>query len=414
MSERRRFAMMDHVTDVWVPPYQVVLKIPEHRELTTRTLEFLMDLKRKSVFDPPSDDDGRKTKSRTASKAPLQEADQSSLACRIGREAQKAPSDGERSLNQDRRSRLCLLKTLTQELVKSVDLIRDHAGDDITNAIIELDKAFRRAKTAVSPISRPDNNSVEFTRAQGNRNSFGIPELPPILDSSLELAVFTHPGLSKDSKSTYDRLEILGDAYIELIATRLIWSRFEDLSSGQISQIRELLVKNETLSEFATLYGLDSRASIPQDLLNQPRRWTKTKGDIFEAYVAAVILSRPTHGYDVAEQWLTQLWLPRLTDTAIRRTALDAKETLAKKIMGKGVKLKYVDERSPVQLRGGMQTFYVGVYLTGWGWQNKHLGSGHGPSKAVAGDAAARQALLNEPLINSISQVKKTHELTKI
>ncbi|RHZ43349.1 ribonuclease III [Aspergillus thermomutatus] len=373
-----------------------------------------MDLKRKSVFDPPSDDNGRKTKSRAVSSAPFQKADQSSLTCRIERDAQKAPSDGECSLTRDQHSRLCLLKTLTRELVDSADLIRDHAGRDVTNAIIELDKAFRCAKTVVSPIRRPDNNSVEFTRTREKGNSFCIPELPPILDSSLELAVFTHPGVSKDSKSTYDRLEILGDAYIELIATRLIWTRFEDLSSGQISQIRELLVKNETLSEFATLYGLDGRASIPQDLLNQPKRWTKTKGDIFESYVAAVILSRPTDGYYVAEQWLTQLWLPRLTDTVIQRTALDAKETLAKKIMGKGVKLKYVDERSPLQLRGGMQTFYVGVYLTGWGWQNKHLGSGHGPSKAVAGDAAARQALLNEPLINSISQVKKTYELTKI
>jgi ribonuclease-3 len=262
-------------------------------------------------------------------------------------------------------------------------------------------------------MSRPNDSSVEIARARGNRGSLTIPELPPILDSSLELAVFTHPGLSKDSKSTYDRLEILGDAYIELIATRLIWTRFEDLPSGQISQIRENLVKNETLSEFATLYGLDGRASIPPDLLKQPRRWTKTKGDIFESYVAAVILSRPADGYHVAEKWLTQLWLPKLTDTVIQPTALDAKEALAKKIMGKGVKLKYVDERSPLLSRGGMQTFYVGVYLTGWGWQNKHLGSGHGPSKAVAGDAAARQALLNEPLINSISQVKKTYELTK-
>ncbi|KAF7115100.1 hypothetical protein CNMCM5793_001334 [Aspergillus hiratsukae] len=372
-----------------------------------------MDLKRKSVFDPPSDDSGRKTKSRAASKTPFQTADQSSLACRIEKEAQKAPSDEGCSLTRDQHSRLCLLKTLTRGLANSADLIRDHAGHDVTNAIIELDRAFRCSKIAVSPMSRSDNSSVETARARGNGGSLAIPELPPILDSSLELAVFTHPGLSKDSKSTYDRLEILGDAYIELIATRLIWTRFEDLPSGQISQIRENLVKNETLSEFATLYGLDSRASIPPDLLKQPRRWTKTKGDIFESYVAAVILSRPTDGYHVAEQWMTQLWLPKLTDIVIQPTALDAKEALAKKIMGKGVKLKYVDERSPLQLRGGIQTFYVGVYLTGWGWQNKHLGSGHGPSKAVAGDAAARQALLNEPLIDSISQVKKTYELTK-
>lgn len=381
--------------------------------LKISNLGISMVLKRKSVFDPPVDGSSRKTKSRAASKDPSQEADQSSLACCIGRDAQEAPFDGERSLTRDRRSRLRLLKSLTQELVDSIDLLRDHAGHDVTDAIIELDKAFRCAKAPLSPISRPDNKSVEFARTQENGNSLSLPELPPILDSSLELAVFTHPGLSKDSKLTYDRLEILGDAYIELIATRFIWGRYEGFSSGQISQIRELLVKNETLSEFATLYGLDNRASVPRDLLSQPRRWTKTKGDIFESYVAAVILSRPSDGYHVAERWLTQLWLPRLTDAVIPRTALDAKETLAKRIMGKGVKLKYVDERSPAQSRGGMQTFYVGVYLTGWGWQNKHLGSGHGPSKAVAGDAAARQALLNEPLISSISQKKKNHESTK-
>lgn len=239
-------------------------------------------------------------------------------------------------------------------------------------------------------------------------SSSSLPPLPQIIDEKLERAVFTHPGMSKDPKISYDRLEVLGDAYIELIATKLIWNKFQQIPSGRISQIRELLVKNETLAEYTTEYGIDKRASVPHDYSSQPKRWTKTKGDIFEAYVAAVILSH-ANGYDIAEQWLSQLWSPKLATIEESHAPSQAKEELAKKIMGKGVKLKYVDERKPTQHEGGMQTFYIGVYLTGWGWSNKHLGSGQGSNKTIAGDKAARQALENGGLIKDIVASKLMH-----
>ena len=50
------------------------------------------------------------------------------------------------------------------------------------------------------------------------------------------------------------------------------------------------------------------------------------------------------------------------------------------------------------------------MYLTGWGWDKKHLGSGEGRNKAIAGDEAARQALLNVPLIDEISATKREVE----
>jgi ribonuclease-3 len=230
------------------------------------------------------------------------------------------------------------------------------------------------------------------------------------MDEILERAVFTHPGVSSNIGATYDRLEILGDAYIELIATKLIWERFQEIPSGRISQIRELLVKNETLAGYATSYGLDSRAIVPQDYPKQPKRWTKTRGDIFEAYVAAIIISNPVDGYRVAEQWLTQLWHPRLTELGSQESTLNAKEMLARKIMGKGIKLRYIDEQPPVKQGRGMQTFFIGVYLTGWGWDNKHLGSGQGPNKTIAGNEAARQALQDEALVEEISHIKREHE----
>ncbi|KAB8072819.1 ribonuclease III domain-containing protein [Aspergillus leporis] len=281
---------------------------------------------------------------------------------------------------------------------------------DILNAASELNRALRRAKGHTSTASTSNSTfSIDHSAGTvGTRKH--LPALPPIMDEILERAVFTHPGVSSNIGATYDRLEILGDAYIELIATKLIWERFQEIPSGRISQIRELLVKNETLAGYATSYGLDSRAIVPQDYPKQPKRWTKTRGDIFEAYVAAIIISNPVDGYRVAEQWLTQLWHPRLTELGSQESTLNAKEMLARKIMGKGIKLRYIDEQPPVKQGRGMQTFFIGVYLTGWGWDNKHLGSGQGPNKTIAGNEAARQALQDEALVEEISHIKREHE----
>lgn len=307
-------------------------------------------------------------------------------------------------------SRLLLLKNLVGEMVNEPDVLP--ADPTIMQAISLLNGAFTRSDELSATIS----NLSPAHQTQGPLDSPGgtdpwkhrTPSLPPILDRRLEEAVFTHPACGKTHDTTYDRLEILGDAYIELIATRVVWEKFPGIPSGRISQIRELLVKNETLAGFAQLYAFDRKARVPANYSDQPKRWTKTKGDIFEAYVAAVILSRSVDGYHVAEQWLTELWLPKLASLGQQRADLRAKEALAKKVMGKGIRLEYVEERPAVEHKGsGTQTFFIGVYLTGWGWTHKHLGSGQGPSKAAAGDEAARDALSDIPLIAEVVTAKR-------
>lgn len=310
-------------------------------------------------------------------------------------------------------SHLAILGNLTQGIISSSEVIQDNAPEaasDIIKAAVELNAAIRQVKKPFSSDTDPDPDSTgkrpECASTPHNLERSDIPALPPISDELLEQAVFTHPGVGNDPKLTYDRLEILGDAYVELIATKIIWGRCPDLPSGRMSQIREMLVKNETLSEFAAMYGFDRKASVPKDYLRQPKRWIKTKADIFEAYVAAVILSNPITGYSFMEEWLSRLWVPKLADLDCTSLPLQAKEELAKRVMGKRVKLRYIDERAPV-LNGGTQTFYIGVYLTGWGWKDQHLGSGQGPNKTIAGDQAARAALLNMPLIDQVAAAKK-------
>lgn len=306
-------------------------------------------------------------------------------------------------------SRLWFLKHLVQDVINEQDFNVIDPG--LSKAVSSLDDAFHRVDSLALSSDKASDASEISKRLPTTRNYRDHdPVLPPILDEQLELSVFTHPACGNNNDSTYDRLEILGDAYIELIATRIIWRKFPGISSGRISQIRELLVKNETLSTFAEVYGFDQKISVPANYSDQAKRWTKIKGDVFEAYVAAVILSHPIDGYHVAEKWLTQLWLPKLESLGQQKAELRYKELLARKVMGKGTKLEYREEKRAIDHKGsGTQTFFIGVYLTGWGkWKDEHLGSGQGSSKVAAGDEAARDALsTNSSLISNIAAAKE-------
>ncbi|KAL3470416.1 ribonuclease III domain-containing protein [Aspergillus californicus] len=353
-----------------------------------------MDSRRKSVFASHQHDSTLITKKNQHSSI---------------RSSSPVPSSLELdSRNDDLRT----LRKLAEKYATNTEHGTVKLDTEVLKAATDLNRALQQTPLVSQPGPTLTGNSTFVPRKSVQSSGKTLPPLPSILDKKLEKAVFTYPGFTNNIEPTYDRLEILGDAYIELIATKCIWNRFQEISSGRISQIRELLVKNETLADYATQYGLDRIAPFPIDYLKHPKRWTKTRGDIFEAYVAAVILSH-ADGYSVAEQWLSQLWLTKLEAIEKPQSLVPAKEALAKKILIKGVKLSYIDERPPIYTEGGTQTFFIGVYLTGWGWNNKHLGSGQGSNKTIAGNKAAQQALENEDLINAIVTSKISRGLGK-
>jgi ribonuclease-3 len=244
-----------------------------------------------------------------------------------------------------------------------------------------------------------------------------LPELPHIT-SQYDPQVFTHmsalgPVDSGSDSQSYERLEFLGDAYIELFASRLIWKKFPTLPAGKMSQLRESLVKNGALGELTCMYGFDARFRGTQDLRHHPTKWAKVKADMFEAYVAAVVLSDPDKGAETAEKWLVELWTPRLGLAPEKRVPdMLSKVQLSGKIGGKGVVISYVEEK-PTAFEKGDQVYFIGAYLTGWGWDNQHLGSGKGTSKGHAGNDAAANALMRTALIDEIVAVKKAALLAR-
>ncbi|PTB67528.1 ribonuclease III [Trichoderma citrinoviride] len=259
------------------------------------------------------------------------------------------------------------------------------------------------------------------------------PPLPPILDPKLAEEVFTHPGLGL--KYNYERLEWLGDAYIELIASSLIHQTFTQLRSGTCAQLRERCVRNITLAEFFRHYDMSRWAKLPGSFRDhmslgrgrsKDKDLLKTQADMFEAYVAAIILSDPERGLITVVGWLRALWGRTLREDIYKAEAAkrqsesqpaqsetvdsSAKQRLSVKIVTKGVTIEYKDlpgEKRDKNL--GLPLFTVGAYLTGYGEVGRLLAVGTALSKKDAGNKAAEAALQNKRLIQAYEEKKKQY-----
>ncbi|KAI9720484.1 MAG: hypothetical protein M1828_005655 [Chrysothrix sp. TS-e1954] len=271
-----------------------------------------------------------------------------------------------------------------------------------------------------------------------------LPPLPPISDAEIERAVFTHAESSSHStrssnensnshtqngapppnhhtngttsppphlpasklptkQQNYESLEFLGDAYLEILSTRLIFSRYPSLPAGRQAQLRESLVWNTQLCRFANAYGFRDRIRMTPHgwAAMQPKKREKVLADVFEAYVAGVMLSDPVSGFEEVERWMGRLWgwsglleKAEVLDKGGVSGALQEKDRLARLVGGKEVRIEYVVEKAGIREKGVKQQEHeVSVYLTGWGLQKRRLGGGKGCGAKEAGQRAAVDAI---------------------
>ena len=236
----------------------------------------------------------------------------------------------------------------------------------------------------------------------------------------------------------YEHLEWVGDGYLELTATLLISQTFPALTVGKQSQLRERLVKNAQLSEYFKAYGFEKRANLGTNfVVKDQEKMVKIEGDIFEAYVAAVVLSDPENGIARVVKWLKGLWGMTLkkeiaqeemkgikfvspmwklihvnSDQVTQQVALaNPKDQLQKALGAKGVTISYRDIAPQSRDRNSkLAIFTVGVFLTGWGEKDKQLGHGSATGKKEAGFKAAEMALQNKKLMAPLLEKKRLHD----
>jgi len=169
---------------------------------------------------------------------------------------------------------------------------------------------------------------------------------------------------------------------------------------------------------------------------------TKIQGDIFEAYIGAVILSDPVNGVSRCSEWLKSLWGMTLakdiraqeqagkvdspmwrlrgTEEPIQLVAtksemvIPSRDRLKSLIGVKGINLSYKDvgpERKDKNNK--LPIFTVGVYLDGWGEKDKQLGFGSAHGKKEAAAKAADMALSNTKLMNVYVEKKRLFNAQK-
>lgn len=106
-------------------------------------------------------------------------------------------------------------------------------------------------------------------------------------DISLLETALTHISYAKESNATsYERLEFLGDAVLEMVVTDIIYRNY-DLLAGKSSKFRASLVSTENLCNIAINLGLHTMVRKSKSL---PTISKKTTADLFESVLGAVYL----------------------------------------------------------------------------------------------------------------------------
>lgn len=201
-------------------------------------------------------------------------------------------------------------------------------------------------------------------------------------DTALYDRAFSHKSMQlKDEngrKCNNERLEFLGDAVIETVASEYVYNLYPNRNEGYLTQIRSMLVRRQTLNVIADRIGLRDYV-LSREILNG----NNYMGNAFEALVGAIYIDK---GYDHAKEFLVRSFSTVKIEHLIRKQE-NYKSELLEYAQKKRVKVLFnlVDE---TKLENNVTRFKVDVSV-----DNAPLGQGIGKSKRAAEQAAAKMAL---------------------
>ncbi len=182
---------------------------------------------------------------------------------------------------------------------------------------------------------------------------------------------------------SYERLEFLGDAILDLIVSEILYKKYPNKDEGFLTKIRAKIVKGDALYVYSKKMELDKLLEYTETNENE----SIAKGilsDIFESLVAAIYL---TKNYDVTYAFVNRVIdkfvnFDELTTTIDNYKSVLLEYTQAKKV-GMPV-YNVVSERGP----GHKKTFEVEVVISG-----EIMGTGEGSTKKKAEQLAAAEAI---------------------
>ncbi len=96
---------------------------------------------------------------------------------------------------------------------------------------------------------------------------------------------------SKDRNSSYERLEFLGDAVLELAVTNYLFNNYPELPEGDLTKMRSKLVNKITLSKVSKQLGFSRLLRISKGAeKDNIRNLNSILSDIYESFIGALYL----------------------------------------------------------------------------------------------------------------------------
>ncbi len=123
-----------------------------------------------------------------------------------------------------------------------------------------------------------------------------------------------------------ERLEYLGDAVLGMVIAHRLYRRFPQASEGQLSRLRSLLVRRQTLAEIGAEIQLSKYLLMGAgELRAGGQSRDSTLADAVEAILGATYLEL---GNDAVEQLIDHLFLQRLQKLSLEQCEKDPKTRL--------------------------------------------------------------------------------------
>lgn len=207
-------------------------------------------------------------------------------------------------------------------------------------------------------------------------------------DISLLVMAFTHRSYVNEHRKTAhehnERLEFLGDAVLELIATEFLYGNFKE-PEGILTNWRSALVRTESISAAASRYELEPLLRLSRgERRGTPRARAQILANCYEAVIGALYLDQ---GYEAAKRFIHDSLLVTFEEILKTGSWMDPKSHLQELVQSKEgftPVYKVLSEEGPDHDK----VFTIGIFVNG-----ELRGQGVGPSKQAGQQKAATEAL---------------------
>ena len=199
----------------------------------------------------------------------------------------------------------------------------------------------------------------------------------------------THSSFNREKNTKHkdnERLEFLGDAFLDAIISVELFHRMPNESEGKLTKTRALIVCEKALADAARTIELVSYMNMGH---GEETAGGRTKDSILadatEAVIGAIYLDG---GYEEARNFVLRLFEDTITEAVEGKIFLDYKSEMQEVLQSGGmpVNIIYVIDREEGPAHD--KTFFVHMECNG-----KRFGSGSGKSKKEAEQNAARETL---------------------